>query len=210
MNYVSIAVQRAARIAAAFALTAALAGCIIASEKVLVTPDEGVTPLPAKVYLFGYNDDKAGGFARAEDPPMLLSLDNKTYKSADGTLNVQFLPSDKPDTYVLAVGGPDGGVYGMATLKDSLLQVDVILADPDVATIIKAENAPVLADVKIDESAGGGMSLTSREQLDYVLQMVRDGKLKLSGMVMFAAESDTATVPAKISPDGSGWWKTEG
>lgn len=210
MNYVSIVVSRTTKFLTALGLGLALAGCMIGSETPLVTPDEGLTPLPATVYLFGYEEDGTGGYKRNAEAPMALTLDNKTYKSADGSINAQFLPlENQADKYLLAIVGPDGGMYGVATYRNNLLQTDIILGDPDVAGIIKAENAPVLADVKVDAEGGGAIALTTREQLDYVIKMVLDGKLKLAGMVMFAGESDSAAAPAKILPD-AGWWKTEG
>jgi hypothetical protein len=205
MNCVSIAVRRTAKLLTALAVAAALAGCMITSKAELVADAEGTQVWPASVYVYGYEQDKdvPNNWTRATDAPMQFTLSGNSYASADGSMTLRFVPLDAPDTYLLAMVAADGSMYGTSIYRDNLLAVNVILSDSDPAAIVATEKsgagATALAGVTVED---GALVITDREGLDYVIQMTRDGKLKLGGLVMAVDEKPDAAVPAKLVPDG--------
>lgn len=213
MTFVSIVVSRTAKLVAALAIGAALAGCMITSKEALVADAESQQVLPATVFFFGYEEDDAapGTYKRSADPPMSFALSGNSYKSADGTTDLRFVPLDAPGTYLLAMAGADGSVYGTSVLRNNIIAANVILGDSDPAAIVQAEmakggDAAVLADVLVEE---GELVVTSRPALDYLIGMTRDGRLQFGGLVMYIGETTDASVPAKLVPDGD-FWKPEG
>jgi hypothetical protein len=189
-----------------------LAGCVIVSKTPLVTESEGVAVLPATLYLFSYNEDPAG-YLRGEDPPGVLKLDGTSYTSEDGTMSVRFVPLDTEATYLAAVESTDGNMYGIARYRDSILAINIILSDAAPGDAIEAEKASgaagseVLKDVTVED---GGITVTTREALDYLVAMHLAGKLPMAPLVTFIGESaDASAAPAKLVQDGD-FWKAEG
>lgn len=208
MNYVSIAV-RAAKLLTALAVTAALAGCMITSKEELVADSEGQQIWPATVYLYGYEQDKEApdSYKRAEDGPLPFALEGNSYKSADGSMTVRFVPLGEPDTYLLALVATDGSTYGTAVYRNQIISANVIVGDADPAAVITAEmnsgaDGGALAGTVSEE---GGVVVNSRAALDHLIKMSREGKLTLAGLVLYVDEKPDAAAPAKIVPDGDFW-----
>ena len=206
MTYVPDVVSRAIKLMAVFAFGLALTACTISSKAELVSDAEGKQVLPAAVYFFGYDEDEAaaGNYKRADDEPVKLTLKGNTYSSDDGSINARFVPLAEPDTYLIAIVNADGSLYGVARLRDNFLVTNVILEDADPSMAISDEltkggEAAVLSDVT---SADGGLVITNRATLDYLVKMHLEDRLAMAGMVMFVADKPDATPPAKIAMDG--------
>ena len=209
MNYMSIAVLRTAKLLTAFAVAATLAGCMITSKEELVTDAEGQQIWPATVYVYGYEEDKeaAGSYKRADDEALQFAMDGNSYKSADGSMTLRFVPLGEADTYLLAMVAADGSMYGTAVYRNNIISANVIVGDADPAAVVDAEKASgadggALAGVTVEE---GGVVVNSRPALDHVIKMAQDGKLTLGGLVMYVDEKPDAAAPAKIVPDGDFW-----
>jgi hypothetical protein len=185
---------------AAVAITAALlAGCMIVSEQELVTDADGTQILPAKAYLTGYDEDGANTWKVSDDGAQEMTLNGNTYVSADGSLNARFVPLENvPGKYLIAIVSTDGSIYGVATFKNDILALDVILGDPDPVAVAKMSGDPVLQDIAAQEGEGGGIAVTSRAQLDALIQLHLDEKLSLLGLVMYASDDPKAATPARI------------
>jgi hypothetical protein len=189
----------AVRLVAVATIGALLAGCMITSQAELVADGEGEQIFPAKVYLTGYDEDGANTWKVSDDGAQEMTLEGNTYKSADGSLNARFVQLEgQPGRYLLAIVSPDGSLYGAATFKNDILVLDMILGDPDPLTVAKTSGDPVLATLEAQEGQEGGIVVTTREQLDALLQLYIDEKLALMSLVMFATETADADKPARI------------
>jgi hypothetical protein len=189
----------AVRLAAFAAVGALLAGCMIVSDAELVADNEGEKIFPAKVYLTGYDEDGPNTWKVSDDGAQEMTLDGNTYKSADGAINARFVPLEsRPGQYLLGIVSPDGSLYGAATFKNDILVLDLILGDPDPLTVAKSSGDPVLATLEAQEGQDGGIVVTSREQLDALLQLYLDDKLALMSLVMYATDTADADKPARI------------
>jgi hypothetical protein len=184
---------------AAFAVAGALlAGCMIVSDAELVADSEGAQILPAKAYLTGYDEDGANTWKVSDDGAQEMTLEGNTYKSADGTLNARFVPLESvPGKYLLAIVSADGSIYGVATFKNDVLVIDIILGDPDPLAVVKASGVASLASLGANGDEGG-LALTTREQLNDVIQLHLDNKLALLGLVMYVTSEAGAPTPARI------------
>lgn len=203
MNMVFASLRSAIRLAALSVAAVSLAGCMIVSDAPLVPESEGAQPLPATAYLLGYNG-KDGVYEKGTDAPLPFTLTGNTYVSADGSIKVIFAPIADGE-YLLALDGSDGSMYGTATLRDHILTANMIIGNPDVADIVKAD--PALAGASVEE---GGIKVSSRAELDRVVAMSHEGKLQLGGLVLYVLESaDASGAPAKLVSDGAGGLKAE-
>lgn len=205
MKHLLGVLSRATRIFAATAAIVALGACMIMSDQPLFAAADATTPLPPQTFLFGYADDT---FARNAEAPLELTLNGKTYTSADGAINVMFVPRGEPGSYIIAMVGPDGQTYGTARIRDNLMAVTMVLGDNDPDEIVAAEKAAaggVLDDVTVKD---GSISVHTREALDYILGMAAAEKLRMTPIVVAFAGSADAEVPAKLVRDGD-FWKPE-
>jgi hypothetical protein len=199
MTYLGIAVH-AVRLGVLTAAAAFLAGCMIVSDAELVADSEGAQVLPAKAYLTGYDEDGANTWKVSDDGAQELTLEGNTYSSDDGSLNARFVPLENlPGKYLAALVGDDGSIYGVATFKNDILVMEVVLGDDDPVAVATAAD-PALAGIaaKADQ---GGIEVTTRDQLDGVIQLALDGKLTLLGLVLYVADSPDAEPPARIVND---------
>lgn len=195
----------ATKLAAGLVSVVALSACMIISEQPLVDEAEATTPLPAKTYLFGYEEDGLDALKRNTEAPLDMTLNGKTYASSDGSINAMFVPLDESGNYLMALSGPDGQVYGSAWIKDNLLAVKIILGESGPNKAIEAEKpfaGGVLDEIKVEE---GGITVTTREALDYLIGMSREDKLDMAPIVMVFSDSADAGVPARLVRDGAGW-----
>lgn len=189
----------AARLATLAATAALLAGCMIISEEELVADSEGASLLPATAYLTGYEEDGPNAWKLGDDEVQVLTLNGGTYSGEDGSLNVRFVPLEGvPDTYLTALVSVEGSIYGVSTLRNDILVVEVVLSDPDPIAAVEAAGRPELAGI-VEED--GGLKVTTREQLDGLVQLYLDGTLTLAGLVMYVSTDPDATAPARIVKD---------
>jgi hypothetical protein len=189
----------AVRLAAVAAMGVLLAGCIITSKAELVADSEGQQIFPAKIYLTGYDEDGANTWKVSDDAAQEMTLEGNTYKSADGTINARFVQlENQPGRYLLAIVSADGSIYGHATFKNDVLAMDLILGDPDPMAVAKASGVAALQSLEQEEGQEGGIVVTTREQLDALMQLYLDEKLSLMTLVMYATETADADKPARI------------
>jgi hypothetical protein len=208
----SVAVPvRAIRLALGLCLAVLLAGCMIASKTQLVASDEGANVLPATFYMFGY-DEKDGKYTRSSDAPSSFTLSGHVYESSDKSLKVQFVPvAGSSDSYLIAIAGPDGYIYGIGRYRDNILEVNVVLADSDPAKTIDAEKAggaagaDALSAVTVKD---GAIDVTSRAGLDYLVQMNLAGKLKMGPVVAYIGENESAPAPQGLTRE-DGFYKAQ-
>jgi hypothetical protein len=203
---------RAVRLVAGLAVAVLLAGCMIASKSALVGPDEGATNvLPATFYMFGY-EEKDGKMTRSADAPSAFTLIGHTYESADKTLKVQFVPvAGTNDTYLVALTGPDGYIYGIGRYRENILKLSIVLSDSDPGKTLDAEKASgaagseALTAVAVED---GALNVSSRAALDYLVQMNLAGKLAMGPLVAYIGESASAPAPQSMVADGD-FYRTE-
>jgi hypothetical protein len=188
----------AVRLAAIMVAGMLLAGCIITSKTELVADSEGSQIFPAKVFLTGYDEDGANTWKVGDDGAQEMTLKGNTYSSADGSLNVRFVQLESPGEYLLAVVTADGSIYGHATFKNEILALDLVLADPNPVTVAKSSGVAALQSLEEQESQEGGIVVTTREQLDALMQLYLDEKLSLKTLIMYATETADAAKPARI------------
>jgi hypothetical protein len=189
----------AARLAAVVVAGTLLAGCIITSKAELVADSEGAQILPAKAYLTGYDEDGANTWKMSDDGAQEMTLNGNTYTSADGSLNARFVPIEsQPGRYLLAVVSPDGSIYGAATFKNDVLALDIILGDPDPLAVAKSSGIAELQSLEAQEDDQGGIVVTTREQLNALLQLYLDEKLSLMTLVMYSSDGADGAKPARI------------
>jgi hypothetical protein len=201
MNLFPGLLSKVARLAALVTVSVLLAGCMIVSEDELVADSEGAAILPAAAYLTGYDEDGANTFKVSDDGAQPLTLKGGTYTSEDGSLNVRFAPLESvPGKYLMAIVSTDGNMYGVATFKNDILVVEVILGDPKPIDAVNAASDPDLQGITEEE---GGLRVTTRTQLDALVQLFLDGKLSLAGLVMYVADDPKAETPARIINDGT-------
>jgi hypothetical protein len=201
MNLIPGLLWGAARLAAVVTACAVVAACMIVSQEELVADSEGAAILPASAYLTGYDEDGPNTWKVSDDGAQPMTLNGNTYSSQDGSLNVRFAPLESiPGKYLMAIVATDGNMYGVATFKNDILVAEVILADPRPIDAVKAATDPDLHGI-VDED--GGLRVTTRAQLDALVQLFLDGRLALAGLVMYAAGSPDAETPARIVFDGT-------
>lgn len=188
----------AANLLAIGSLAALLSACTLTSETLLVTPDEAVQPLSTGFAMTGYKDED-GAITKGEDAPVTFALARGGYLASDDSFTVYFLPTELADTFVLALAGADGATYGIARLRDNILEV-AVLFDEDPAEQAAAAGVALPAGVTVDD---GGMMVTDRATLDAVIALVREGKLKLSSFVSWVGPAESA--PAALKRDGD-WY----
>lgn len=189
--------------AVAFALM--LSGCVITSTADLLPDSEAVTPLPETIFLTGYDKagDTPGLYRKSADAPSELRLIGNTYLGDDDT-RLRFSPLAGEGSYLMAVVGPDGNIYGVATYRDSILGIEIIIEDEAPLATIEAERqkggaASVLTDVSEED---GALVVGTRAALDYVVAMTRNGSLPLEGLVMYVATSADEAAPETLAADG--------
>jgi len=181
---------------AAIALAVLLSGCVLSSDELLVSDGEAVTPLPGPFAMAVYEEDGAGYKRNDEDPPGEFTLDGKGYVSSDGTMTAYFVPLET-NTYLVALSSPDGNMYGFATYRDNVLDLDIVLGDIEGNADLKAIPGVEIAD--------GGVKLTDRAALDAVVALHQEGKLEMAPVIGYIGADANADFPAKLTPNGDAW-----
>lgn len=182
-----------------------LAACTISSPTQLVGPDEGATPLPASVVLFGYKKDDDGSYGRTEEAPMSFALSGKAYVAADNSMTLRFVPLDD-NGYLLSVGGNEpGALYGTAWVKGQIVVIRMMLAENADAALAEAKAASppdLAADIARTKD---GIGVTKRATLDHLVALIRNGKVPTEPLVAWVAEDPDAPTPGRIVKDTEGW-----
>lgn len=202
MNTLSAWRRVAANLLALFGLAVLLAACTLSSKQNLITDGEAVTPLPPSFAFFTYND-KPDGFVRADEAGQVFTLAGKGYTSADKTMSAYFVPLEG-DTYLLAATAADSSLYGIARLFDTgVLEIRMVF-DTGLEEALAAAAAPaeITAAIKVVE---GGIEVTSREALDFVIALIAEGKLPTAPLIAYIGETPDSPTPASITRDGDGW-----
>jgi hypothetical protein len=197
--------RAAAHLLALLGIIALLAGCTLSSKEKLVTDEESVTPLPASFAFFTYTD-KAGAYVRTEEAAQVFTLNGKGYANPDGVMSAYFVPLEG-NTYLLAASAADGSLYGVAQLFDTgVLEIEMVFdSGLEEALVAAAPPADIAAAIKVSE---GGIEVTSRDALDFVIALIAEDKLPVAPLVAYVAESADSSTPASISRDGDGWTVT--
>lgn len=182
-----------------------LAACTISSPTPLVGADEGATPLPAKIVVYGYKKGEDEIWRRTEEAPMSFALEGKSYVAADNSMTLRFVPLDN-NGYLLSVGGNEpSALYGTAWVKGQIVVIRMMLADDADAALEKARAASspeIASDITI---ADGGLSVTRRETLDHLVGLVRKSTVPTEPLVAWVAENADAPTPTMIRKDTDGW-----
>lgn len=192
-----IDLPRLFRVTLALGLAALLSACTIISDELLVSDAEVVTPLPAKPFLFGYDQENDGDpHLLTSDGPLTMTLEAGAYIASDGTLSARFVPLDEPDTYLLAATGDGSTTYAVAHYADSILELRVVLGS-DAKLAFEAADLPGLT---ID---GAGYKVPDRAVLDDAIALVRSGTFDVASLVFFIADNKDATAPPSLIRDGN-------
>lgn len=182
-----------------------LAACTISSPTPLVGADEGATPLPTKMVVYGYKQGEDEIWRRTEEAPMSFALEGKSYVAADNSMTLRFVPLDN-NGYLLSVGGNEpSALYGTAWVKGQIVVIRMMLADDADAALEKATAASspeIASDITI---ADGGLSVTKRETLDHLVSLVRKSTVPTEPLVAWVAENADAPTPTMIRKDTDGW-----
>ena len=172
-----------------------LSACTITSPTLLVSEAETVTPLPDSFVMTPY-EANADGYEIAGYKPWTFTRDGSAYVISDSSFAARFVPLPD-DLYLLAVTSPsDAPLYGIARLDGQALLIRMVFNSTDEALAMLTHDAPaeITADI---ESTRGGIVVTSRPTLDYLLERIRDGTLTTEPTVAWiGAEGETA--PAQL------------
>lgn len=203
MNTHSTWRRPAANLLAVFGVVLLLAACTLSSKEKLVTDNEAVTPFPQSFVFFTYTD-KPEGFVRTEEAGQVFTLSGKGYTNADGTMTAYFVPLEE-NTYLLALSAPDASLYGVAHLFDTgVLQIDMVF-DSGLEQAIADAAAPAPIASALTVGSDGGIEVTSREALDFVIGLIAEGKLPTAPLVAYVGETVESPTPAAITRDGESW-----
>ena len=203
MNAIAIWRRAVANLFALGALAMLLSACMLTSEKDLIADTGTATPLPASFTMHTYSD-KEGAFAPSEEAGTVFRLAGQGYVSGDDAMTVHFAPLDD-GRYLMSVGSADGVLYGIARFADNILEIRMIFAtEPDAAIDAARSGASpdAIAGLTVAE---GGVTVTNRAALDFVVGLMASGELATAPLVAFVAEGGTER-PATIAVDGD-WYK---
>jgi hypothetical protein len=182
-----------------------LAACTISSPMQLLGPDEGATPLPSSIVVYGYKKGADEAWRRTEEAPISFTLSGKSYVASDNSMTLRFVALDN-NGYLLSVAGNEpGALYGTAWVKGQIVVIRMMLADDGDAVIEKAKAASppeIAADIA---SADGGIAITQRATLDHMISLLRQGTLATEPLVAWVAEDADAPTPATIRKAPNGW-----
>ncbi|WP_417309425.1 hypothetical protein [Devosia sp.] len=177
------------RLALLTACAVALTACTITSPTLLVSDAETVTPLPDTFEMTPY-EAHPDGYEIADDEPSIFTRDGTAYVVADGSFTARFAPLSD-DLYLLAAtAATEGPLYGIARLDGQALLIRMVFASTDEALAMVVHDAPpdIAADI---ESTRGGIVVTNRATLDYLLARFADGTLETEPVVAWIGTEGT-------------------
>lgn len=189
----------------AVAAVVLLAACTISSPTQLVGADEGATPLPAKIVVYGYKKGEDEGWRRTVEAPMSFALSGKAYVAADNSMTLRFVPLDNYGYLLSVAGNEPGALYGTAWVKGQIVVIRMMLADDASVAMEKARAASppdIASDIAPED---GGLGVTKRETLDHLVSLIRKGTVPTEPLVAWVAEDPDAPTPTTIRKDTNGW-----
>ena len=203
--------------ASALALALLLAACTISSDTLLVTANEGVTPLPDHFVMFPYEQKDSDAYQRSSDDPASFARDGSQYVSRDmpdtkGPMTVRFLPAGH-NAYLMAAILPDeaGAIYGFVRYTNGVLALALTPDDATTAALVAARKGATgdalaaLNDLSVGAESGA-ITVKSRAALDYLVNAYAAGRLPLGKLsVAFIAPDAKAKLPTQIVADGDNW-----
>lgn len=192
----------AAKLLAVFGVLVLLAACTLSSKEKLVTDNEATTPLPQSFTFFAYTE-KPEGFVRTDEAGQTFTLNGKGYTNPDGAMAAYFVPLEG-NTYLLALSAADGNLYGVANFFDAgVLQINMVFGTGlEQAIADAAVPAPIASTLTVSD---GGIEVTSREALDFVVGLIAEGKLPTAPLIAYVGETPESPTPATITRDGESW-----
>lgn len=182
-----------------------LAACTISSPTQLIGADEGVTPLPAKVVVYGFKQDDDEIWRRTAEAPRGFSLHGKAYVADDNSMSLRFVPLDN-NGYLISVGGNEpGALYGAAWVKGQIVVIRMMLTEQADVAMRKAKAASP-PEIASDITRGkDGLSITKRATLDHLVKLMRKNTVATEPLVVWVAEDANAPTPTTIRRDNEGW-----
>lgn len=196
--------RRVVGLAAIAAIGLVLAACTLSSDTDLVAADALATPLPASFAMFPYKADGAD-YVRTDDAATDYALEGDTYIAGDRSMTIRFIALEG-DTYLMAASGAEpGALYGTIWIRDDVVAIRMIFGDGLEAAIDAATAgapAAIVADIAVAE---GGIKVTRRETLDYVIGLIEAGTLPTSPLVAWIGPEGNATPPARLVAEGDGF-----
>jgi hypothetical protein len=197
--------RTAANLAALGLVAALLSACTLSSKTNLIGPAEAVQPLPASFAMVSYQEgkDAPDTFTRSEEPAPFTLKDN-AYVIADNSMTAYFVPTDAADTYLVAMVATDGTMYGVARLRDGLMEMAVIYGE-DAGAQFAATGTSVPPGVMVSEEVGGGVLVNDRAALDAMVALHRAGTIKLGTIVAWVGPGEA---PATLKRDGD-WYTAQ-
>ena len=165
-----------------------------------------MTPLPASFAFFGYAD-KPEGFVRTEEAGEIFALEGKGYVSADDSMSVYFVPL-AGNTYLLAATAAEGSLYGIARLFETGVVEVRMVFDTGLEEALVAAAAPAAIAAAL-EVTDGGIEVSSREALDFVIALIVADKLPTAPLIGYVGATPDSPTPASINRDGDGWKVTD-
>lgn len=182
-----------------------LAACTISSPTQLVGADEGATPLPPKIVVFGYKKDDDEIWRRTAEAPRGFALDGHGYVADDNSMSLRFVPLDN-NGYLISVGGNEpGALYGTAWVKGQILVIRMILGE-DADTAVQKAKAASPPEIASDITRGkDGLTITRRATLDHLVELMRKNTVATEPLVAWVAEDQDAPTPTTIRKDTEGW-----
>ncbi len=183
-----------------------LTACTVSSPTQLVGADEGATPLPGRIFVYGYKQGDDERWRRTDEAPRGFTLAGTAYVADDNSMSLRFVPLDN-DGYLLSVSGNEpGALYGTAWVKGQIVVIRMMLADADGVALEKAKAAspPEIAS-DITASKDGGLTVTKRVTLDHLVALLRKSTVPTEPLVAWVTEGADAPTPTTIRKDTEGW-----
>lgn len=180
-----------------------LSACVISSTAPLVPASEAAAVLAAGFPFVTY--DGTGPYAPSEEQGFAFTkaADSNVYADPTGAMKVAFVPR-QDGTHLIAIesaneSGEVGYLYGLATVRDGIMAIEIVLA-ADPAEDLAAAGVAVPAGVTIDDSA---ISVTDRAGLDAVIELVANGTIRAEPLLAWVGADEP---PATIVRDGD-WFR---
>lgn len=184
--------RTAAVVLAAGCATLMLSACVISSDAPLVPADEAAAVL-ASGFPFVPYDGGDGSYTRSEEQGIggfTKAADSNVYADPSGNMHVAFVP--RPDgTLLLAIesvngAGETGYLYGIATVRDGIMAIEIVLA-ADPAEDLAAAGMAVPAGVTIDDSA---VTVADRAGLDAMIELVANGTIRAEPLIAWVGAGE--------------------
>ena len=210
--------HRLAAAALLLGLTLLLGACTITSDKPLLTPDEGVTPLPDSFVLYPYSASP-DGYVRSTADAASFQRDGNHYVAHDvpgmeqGSLEIRLLPAGDEYLFAASVPGTPATTYGFVRYAGNVLSIEISPSTTTIAALDKERGGAMpktrkaLAGLVISRRISG-ITIASRATLDYLAALHAAGQLPLGDPAIgYVAEDPDAPLPTRLVQSGDDWIK---